>query len=53
MNLRTSTQTAGYRNACGGWSYREPRVASSVVEHLTFNQGVLGSIPRRPTTFPQ
>jgi hypothetical protein len=25
------------------------RVASSVVEHLTFNQGVLGSIPRRPT----
>jgi hypothetical protein len=28
-----------------------PRAASSVVEHLTFNQGVPGSIPGRPTTF--
>ena len=26
------------------------RAASSVVEHLTFNQGVPGSIPGRPTT---
>src|SRR5512132_1164964 len=26
-----------------------PRAASSVVEHLTFNQGVPGSIPGRPT----
>jgi hypothetical protein len=25
------------------------RAASSVVEHLTFNQGVPGSIPGRPT----
>ena len=29
-----------------------PRAASSVVEHLTFNQGVPGSIPGRPTTKP-
>ena len=27
------------------------RAASSVVEHLTFNQGVPGSIPGRPTIF--
>ena len=26
------------------------RAASSVVEHLTFNQGVPGSIPGRPTS---
>jgi hypothetical protein len=29
------------------WAFR--RAASSVVEHLTFNQGVPGSIPGRPT----
>jgi hypothetical protein len=28
-----------------GWA------ASSVAEHLTFNQRVVGSIPTRPTTF--
>ena len=35
-----------------GDSYRiERRAASSVVEHLTFNQRVVGSIPTRPTMF--
>lgn len=33
-----------------GCRARRMRAASSVVEHLTFNQGVLGSIPRRPTS---
>ena len=28
------------------------RAASSVVEHLAFNQRVAGSIPARPTKFP-
>jgi hypothetical protein len=29
--------------------YKELRAPSSVVEHLTFNQGVPGSIPGGPT----
>ncbi len=33
------------------WYHQTPRAASSVVEHLTFNQGVPGSIPGRPTNF--
>ena len=51
--FRRSTATDGWgaiSNVAGvmvGSGFR--RAASSVVEHLTFNQGVPGSIPGRPT----
>ena len=37
------------RNPCKPNKTKYLRAASSVVEHLTFNQGVPGSIPGRPT----
>jgi hypothetical protein len=48
-NVATASRRGERQCCCGIVVIFLQRAASSVVEHLTFNQGVPGSIPGRPT----